>query len=161
MATIHITFELVTPASAEDGDFADHGWLAPNEQEISLVRDCRGRSLQDVARKSRIRRSQAGKFDWTLRDAVRFMVGNRLDSMRFTGPQDDGLQVETEDTIDEGTGDRLRWTMHVTASYGTLARLARVLEGQGCRAVWNARGYSMVRDFDGKRAAFVAAVNAG
>lgn len=139
MATIHITFESRTTESDEQGDLADHGWTAPNEQEISLVRDCRGRSLQNVARASRIRRSQAGKFDWTLRDAVRFMVGNRLDSMYFGGACDEVLRVNTDDTIDEGTGDRLRWTMHVRASQGTLDRLARVLEGQGCRAEWRDR----------------------
>jgi hypothetical protein len=137
MATIHITFESRTTESDEQGDLADHGWTAPNEQEISLVRDCRGRSLQDVARASRIKRAQQGKFRWTLRDAVRFMLDKRLDSMRFTGVADNGLQVDSQDDQDEyHPGNSQRWTLHIKASAGTLDRLARVLEGQGCRAEW-------------------------
>jgi hypothetical protein len=31
-----ITFETVTEESAEQGDFADHGWIAPNEYRVSL-----------------------------------------------------------------------------------------------------------------------------
>ncbi len=138
--SISITFETMTPESAEQGDFANHGWVAPNETEVSLCCDCRGRSLQDVARKPRIKRAQQGKFDWTLRDAVRFMLDKRLGSMWFSGAQDDSLNVITQEDQDEyHPGNSQRWSMHVRASQGTLDRLARVLKGQGARADWEDR----------------------
>jgi hypothetical protein len=39
MITYSLTYEIVTPESAEGGDFAEHGWLTTNDMEIPLEDD--------------------------------------------------------------------------------------------------------------------------
>ena len=66
-----VTFELLTAASVQEGDTADHGWIDPRtERERSL---CVGGK---VMRERNIRMAQKGTFDWRLRDAVKFLTDN-------------------------------------------------------------------------------------
>ena len=43
-----VTFETVTPESCEDSDFADHGWIAPNEYRASLGKARRAATTVEV-----------------------------------------------------------------------------------------------------------------
>ncbi len=66
------------------------------------------------------------------------MLDKRLDSIWFSGAQDDSLNVVSQEDQDEyHPGNSQRWTMHIKASMGTLDRLARVLRSQGARADWD------------------------
>jgi len=66
-----VTFELLTPASVEEGDFHDHGWIDPRtERERSL------RLGGKAMRERNIRMAQKGTFDWRLSAAVKFLNDN-------------------------------------------------------------------------------------
>jgi hypothetical protein len=109
MITFNITYDVVTHESAERGDFAEIGFVAPGGREIP-VGDC---DLQDKL-----------TLAWDLRSAVRTMGICENSGHWFT---------EADGRVDYRTGAVTRYSLHppkniTEASYG---RLYRLLNGEG------------------------------
>lgn len=148
MARATVTFETVTPESAEDGDFADHGWVAPNEYNVSLRRG--GSRAYD----KRVRMAQRGRYDWTIGDAVRFILGKAeyvqsevdVDLHTWEPGRAWVVSVTVERTAeDESSAESVGYGMRITGlSQGTADRLERLLIAAGCRRPY-ARASSMRR----------------
>ncbi len=143
-----VTYETVTPESCEDGDFADHGWIAPNECRASL-----GNAGRNYGK--RVRMAQRGRYDWTsLRDAVAFIV----DKARYVRSQVDVdihtwkpgrswlITVDVERSQeDESCAETVGYRLQIEGlSQGTADRLERALLNAGCRRPF-ARASSMRR----------------
>lgn len=151
MAHATVTFETVTEESAECGDFADHGWIAPNEYRVSLG----GRCTTEKRYSKRVRMSQRGRYDWTIGEAVRFI----LDKARYVQSEVDvdvrmgctalrswTLTVTVERSQeDEGCAESVGYGLHIDGlSQGTADRLERLLLEAGCRRPY-ARASSLRR----------------
>jgi hypothetical protein len=68
MATFSITFEQTTAESRVDDAFSQHGWVDPKTERLMGLR------TRADWRQSRIRRANAGAFEWpTLRAALAYM----------------------------------------------------------------------------------------
>jgi hypothetical protein len=152
---VSVTYDVVTEASVVDGDTADNGWIHPQtEARRSLAKG--GKRV--YARN--LRMAQAGKFDWTLRDAVKFISDNQCGSLEGdlgqpyvqteagTGPytqpiilaQDVSVRAPSDGyDIVMGSkgyehGESVSYTLHVSGiTTGTAERLTRVLETNGVR----------------------------
>jgi hypothetical protein len=147
MARATVTFETVTPESCEQGDFADHGWIAPNEHRVSLGNA--GRSYM-----KRVHIAMRGRYDWTVADAVQFI----LDKARYVQSEVDVdvrtwepgrswvLTVTVERSQDdEGDAETVGYGLQIEGlSQGTADRLERVLLAAGCRRPY-ARASSLRR----------------
>jgi len=145
-----VTFETVTPESCEQGDFADHGWIAPNEYRVPLG----GRCTSEARYSKRVRMAQRGRYDWTLGNAVRFI----LDKARYVQSEVDVdirtwepgrswvLSVTVERSCeDESAAESVGYGLHVEGlSQGTADRLERLLIEAGCRRPY-ARASSLRR----------------
>ena len=147
MPEVNITYECTTAESCEHGDFSDHGWVAPNEYQVSLRR---GTARQYA---KRVRMSQRGRYDWTLGEAVRFM----LDKVSDGGHSEVDTDVETwkpgrswvvrvtRERLDDGCGEATGYDLFIKGlSRGTAARLERLFASAGCRLPY-ARSYSFRR----------------
>lgn len=139
MATASVTFETVTPESCEQGDFDDHGWIAPNEYRVSLG----GRCTSEKRYSKRVRMSQRGRYDWTVAAAVRFI----LDKARYV-QSEVNVDVQTwrpgrswvvivtleRSQEDESSDESVGYGLHIDGlSQGTADRLERLLHQAGCR----------------------------
>ena len=148
MAVASVTFETVTPESCEQGDFADHGWIAPNEYRVSLG----GRCASEKRYAKRVRMSQRGRYDWTVGAAIRFI----LDKARYVQSKVDvdtcmgepGWRVSvTADRSQEGAGcdESVGYGLRIDGvSQGTADRIERLLIAAGCRRPY-ARASSLRR----------------
>jgi len=133
-----VTFETVTPESCEQGDFADHGWIAPNEYRVSLGK-------AGHAYSKRVRMAQRGRYDWRLGDAVRFILGklsngqSEVDVDVRTGsdrlPFIWSLRVTVERCQeDEQCNETVGYDLHLSGlSQGTADRLEALFVRAGCR----------------------------
>lgn len=136
MARATVTFETVTSESCEQGDFADHGWIAPNEYRASLGKA--GRSYG-----KRVRMAQRGRYDWTVGDAVRFILGKAehvqsevdVDLQTWKPGRSWVLTVTVERSQeDEGCAESVGYGLQIAGlSQGTADRLERLLLAAGCR----------------------------
>lgn len=142
-----VTFETVTPESCEESDFADHGWIAPNEYRVSLGRAGR-------AYGKRVRMAQRGRYDWQLGSAVRFILGKLsngqsmvdVDVRTWQPGRSWTLTVEVERCQeDEQCAESVGYTLHLSGlSQGTADRLERLFIDAGCRRPY-ARASSLRR----------------
>lgn len=131
-----ITFETVTPESCEQSDFADHGWIAPNEYRASL-----GNAGRNYGK--RVRMAQRGRYDWPLADAVRYILGkaqhvqSEVDvDVHTWQPGRSWVLTVTVERIqeDEQDSESVGYSLHVDGlSQGTADRLERLLLEAGCR----------------------------
>ncbi|HEY6728328.1 MAG TPA: hypothetical protein VI197_30165 [Polyangiaceae bacterium] len=131
-----VTFETITPESCAQGDFADYGWLAPNEYRVSL-----GNAGRNYGK--RVRMSQRGRYDWSLGDAVRFILGkaenvrSEVDVDIRTG--EPGRSWAVRVTIehsqeDEGCAESVGYDLFIEGlSQGTADRLEALFVAAGCR----------------------------
>lgn len=148
MARATVTFETVTPESCEQGDFADHGWVAPNECNVSLRRG--GNRAYD----KRVRMAQRGRYDWAIGDAVRFILGKAeyvqsevdVDIHTWETGRSWVVSVTVERAQEDcGRAESVGYGMRITGlSQGTADRLERLLLEAGCRRPY-ARASSMRR----------------
>jgi hypothetical protein len=118
-----VTYELYTAESLEDGDMADHGWVQPGtERTRSLRTGCRRMYERNL------RMARAGKFDWSLRDAVAYLEGQSFGSHEVEVTQD-GVRIvgRVAYTEAEYHAERLDAEIHVKCGTGSAERLARVL----------------------------------
>ncbi len=147
MARATVTYETVTPESCEDGDFADHGWIAPNEYRASLGKA--GRSYS-----KRVRMAQRGRYDWSVADAVRFILGKAeyvqsevdVDVHTWRPGRSWLVTVRMERTQeDESSEETVAYGLQIEGlSQGSADRLERALLAAGCRRPY-ARASSMRR----------------
>lgn len=132
-----VTYETVTEESAEHGDFADHGWIAPNEYRVSLGNAGRNHG-------KRVRMAQRGRYDWTdLGDAVRFILEKAqyvrsevdVDVHTWEPGRSWVVRVECECTVeDERRSESVGYSLRVTGlSKGSAERLERLFIDAGCR----------------------------
>lgn len=132
-----VTYETVTEESAQDGDLADHGWIAPNEYRVSL-----GNAGRNYGK--RVRMAQRGRYDWTdLGDAVRFILGKAqyvrsevdVDVHSWEPGRSWVVRVECERTQeDEATAESVGYSLHIHGlSKGSAERLERLFIDAGCR----------------------------
>lgn len=146
MTTASVTFETVTPESCEQGDFADHGWVAPNEYRVSL--GC----MSGKRYGKRVRMSQRGRYDWTIGDAIRFIIGkaehvqSEVDVDICMGEPGWRVSVTVERSQeDESCAESVGYGLRIDGvSQGTADRLERVLLNAGCRRPY-ARASSLRR----------------
>lgn len=139
---VSVTYSVVTESSVVDGDYADHGFIDPrSEQRRSFARG----GKRAVERN--IRMSQAGRFDWTLREAIEFIVGRSCASHESCWQRaDDTLTIEATGEyqgcdIERMGGSRVlsvSYSLHIDCerpeggvAYGTLDRLARLFASNG------------------------------
>lgn len=153
MATVHVTYEVITEESAQDGDYADHGWMRPETR----TRLAEQRSLRKGGRRMyerNVRMSRKGAFDWpSLRAALEWINDNT--SAYYEGQEDwtmdpavPGKRAATlsvraiqggDDVVMGRNGyeydtSRTNYTLHVSGvSHGTIDRLKRHLKAQGVR----------------------------
>ncbi len=154
--SVSVTYDATTEQSAEDGDHADNGWVNPrDESQVSIGYRCRRNWYA-----SRVKRAQAGEFDWKLRDAIRFLEQNGCGSYEGgdhvpyvrtqpgRGPYTETIRLVGGISVDARSdgydivcgrngyehGDSVSYSLHVGCiSVGTAARLRRVLEANGVR----------------------------
>lgn len=149
MARASVTFETVTPESAEHGDSADHGWVAPNEYRVSLGGRCTEKRYS-----KRVRMSQRDRYDWSIGDAVRFILGKAeyvrsvvdVDCHTWEAGRSWVVDVTVERSQeDESSAESVGYGMRITGlSQGTADRLERLLLERGCRRPY-ARASSLRR----------------
>lgn len=134
MARITVSFEEITSASAEDGDFADTGFVQPGTGAWRSLRKG-GKRMYD----RNVRMSQAGRFNWSLGAALRFIDAQCCES--FEGQIDSYMYPSNPDRMSvralgeyharEYQGRQVNYTLHIDrVSEGTIARLRRALEGR-------------------------------
>ena len=112
---ISFTYSKVTPESAEQGDFSEHGWITPGMWEYPLQDDTgHHESVLDQARK--------GDFDITdLSEAISFAESLGINT-------DTGNWLETADADqDYQTGEDTMYSMHIEgvtpSTYGRICNL--------------------------------------
>lgn len=145
MAKASVTFETVTPESCEQGDFADHGWIAPNEYRVSL-------GMAGNAYGKRVRMAQRGRYDWTIGDAIRFIIGkaehvqSEVDVDICMGEPGWRVSVTVERSQeDESCAESVGYGLRIDGvSQGTADRIERLLIEAGCRRPY-ARASSLRR----------------
>ncbi len=153
--TVTVCYDVVTEESVQDGATADNGFVAPDESHVSIGDRCRRNWYA-----ARLRRVQAGEFDWRLRDAVRFLDNHgcgsyegeqgqpfvkvqaglppysqapRLVASLHVSAPSDGYDVVMGRNGYEH-GDSTSYSLHVSnLSVGSAARLRRLLERNGVR----------------------------
>lgn len=133
---VSVTYDIVTEASAVDGDHADHGYIAPGTE----TRRSYARGGKRVIERN-IRMSRAGRFDWTLREAIDFIVGRSCASHEtcWTGADDHmSIRASSEyqgcdiERLGGSTVVSVAYDLHIAgASDGTLDRLARLFARNG------------------------------
>lgn len=70
---VSVTYHVVTPASSEEGDSADNGWIHPKtERKVSIG----GRCVRHDWYTKRVARAKNGEFDWSLREALDYLRNN-------------------------------------------------------------------------------------
>lgn len=135
---VSVTYDVITEASVEDGDYADHGYIQPGTE----ARRSYARGGKRVIERN-IRMSRAGRFDWTLREAIEFIGGRSCNSHEscWVG-SDDRLTIIASGEyqgVDEGK-ERIagspvisvNYDLHIEGvSFGTLDRLARMFASNG------------------------------
>jgi hypothetical protein len=129
-----VTYETVTEESAEHGDWADYGWIAPNEYRVSL--NNAGRNYG-----KRVRMAQRGRYDWTdLGDAIRFILEKArsevdVDVHTWEPGRSWVVRVECERTVeDECRSESVGYSLHIHGlSKGSAERLERLFIDAGCR----------------------------
>lgn len=136
MVRASVTFETVTEESAAHGDFADHGWIAPNEYRVSL-----GNAGRNYGK--RVRMSQRGRYDWSLADAVRFILGKAecaqsqvdVDVRTWEPGRSWTVRVTVERSQeDEGTAESVGYDLFIEGvSQGTADRLEALFVAHGCK----------------------------
>lgn len=134
--TVSVTYDVITEASAVDGDMADNGWIHPGTEARRSLR-LGGKRMYE----RNLRMARAGKFDWTLRDALAFIEAQCCGHLEgeFVGVHDNKLRVYatgaygSESEVCGGSPvTSLSYAGHVDgASYGTLDRLTRFLASKG------------------------------
>lgn len=150
MAVASVTFETVTPESCEQEDFADHGWIAPNEYRVSLA----GWGMSERRYAKRVRMAQRGRYDWTLGDAVRFIIDKAahvqsevdVDVRTWEPGRSWVVTVRMDRTQeDESSDETVAYGLQITGlSQVTADRIERLLIAAGCRRPY-ARASSLRR----------------
>jgi hypothetical protein len=128
---IRITYEVITEESAKHGDTADNGWIHP-ETELRRSLTIGGNRM----RERNIRMARAGKFNWTLRDAIKFIDSQCCAEIEGDDGDIDRLYVRAmgEYYSQAYQGEQVNYGLHIEGvSSGTVDRLARVLRANGVR----------------------------
>lgn len=133
---VSVTYDIVTPASAEEGDAAERGYIDPRTERERPTDAGRKRDIERTERAAK-----AGRLNWSLRDAIAF-IGRQNCARHETdwtqGANGRGLAVYATDAYETQSTDArpgvlsVNYSLHVDGlSYGSFARLARVLAGNG------------------------------
>jgi hypothetical protein len=73
---IQMTFETVTPESAEDGDVADHGFAEPGGWEYSIVDNCFQNRCEAVGREQALKDMRPEPLEFEdAEEAIEFLSG--------------------------------------------------------------------------------------
>lgn len=137
-ARINVTFETITDESAQDGDFADHGWIRPDTAERRSLRKGGKRMCE-----RNVRMAQRGRFDFpSLREALETLEREAGGPACEAHPRDwrdgkpRGISVRyLQDGPDVCMGrhgyyesdERENLELHVSCSPGSAKRIARLL----------------------------------
>jgi hypothetical protein len=120
-----ITYEIVTPESAEDGEFAEIGWYGPGGWTYPL-------SDTDPERQARLVEARSGDFDLSLRDAFKSALRLGVAGGGWN-EWSDGLGFAcytSSDDVSARDGSVTRYCLHGShLSAGSVARIRRLL---GC-----------------------------
>ena len=119
-----ICYEIITHESAEEGDFAEHGWLDSGGTEWPL-RDDEG-DHPDI-----LERARAGEFDQSVGEAIAHAI--QLGATSEVSVNGDCLSARSVDApLDWENitcGESRYYSLHIEGcTEGTLARIARVLK---------------------------------
>jgi hypothetical protein len=130
---VSVTYDVVTEESVADGDTTDNGYIQPGTEARRSFSNGRKRDIE-----RNMRMSRAGKFDWTLRDALAFIDSQNCATLegQWTGVHDNSLRVYASGSYDEQAygGPRESFSLHLTpVSYGSCDRLQRLLASKGVR----------------------------
>lgn len=133
---VSVTYDIVTAASALDGDAAERGYIDPRTERERPTNAGRKR---DIGRTERA--AKAGRLNWRLRDALAFIDKQccahaesdwMLDNARL------GLAVYATDAYETHSTDArpgvisVDYSLHVRGlSPGSYMRLARLLASKG------------------------------
>lgn len=136
MIRVSVTYDVVTQASAEEGDAAERGYIDPRTERERPTDAGRKR---DIERTERL--AKAGRLAWRLRDAIAFIGRQNCANHETDWTQENngrGLAVYATDAYETQSTDArpgvlsVNYCLHVDGlSYGSFARLARVLAGNG------------------------------
>ena len=109
------TYQIVTEESAENGDFAEHGWILPGRWEFPLQDD-------DGHHEDILAQARSGEFDLTgLSEVVSFAKSLGI----YTGKGADWF-YSVDDDLDCSTGERRSYCLHLEGV--TPASKARILK---------------------------------
>lgn len=125
MPTIRFTYHTITPESAKQGDFADHGFWCDGYKY----------SLCDEDQDLRVKESQEGVYDWTasLGDALREARGLGIYQYSNPGEPDSnhGWWSSVDPDQDYSTGENTYYSLHIEGvTLSTRKRIHRWLNGQ-------------------------------
>jgi hypothetical protein len=143
---VQVTYATHSEASIEAGDAEDMGWIHPSTEARRSHRQG-GKRLTE----RNIRMAPAGRFDWRVRDALRWL--DRNTSAYYEAEEDRRMNVparralsltvraipDGRDVIMTANGyaydpERIEYALHISdCSEGTISRLRRLLESQGVR----------------------------
>ncbi len=134
--TVHVTYDVVTEVSVQDGDTADGGFIDPRTE--------RRRSLKRGGKREHertLKASRSGRLDWTLRAAIAFIDAQNCGHHETDWcPENDhcGLSVYATDAYEAHSTDAqpgvlsINYALHVKGlSGGSCGRLARLLRSKG------------------------------
>lgn len=134
---VSVTYDLVTEASAEDGDHADNGYIDARTERRRSFSNGRKRDID-----ASMRQARAGKFDFpSLREALRFIDAQNCGHHEtcWLGTED-CLSVYCTDAYQGCDVESIRGSRVVSVSYclhiegcseGTMERIARMLASNG------------------------------
>jgi hypothetical protein len=135
---VSVTYDVVTEASAIDGDHADHGYIQPDtETRRSYARGGKRQIDRNV------RMSRAGRFDWKLRDAIEFIATRACECHETCWVRsNDTLSIRAcseyqgcdagKERINGSPVVSVSYDLHIDGvSFGTLDRLARMFARNG------------------------------
>jgi hypothetical protein len=114
MIKIQITYEKITPESAEQGSVADHGFAEPGGWEYSIADQAFEARCAEVGREQALKEARPEPEEFaTINDAVRFLLDN--------GPLESSSSVLDEHTwlsqidpgLDYATGEETRLSFHL------------------------------------------------
>lgn len=131
-----VTYDIVTEASAEQGDAADGGWIDPRTHRERSLRNGRKRDIERTSRAA-----SAGRLNWRIRDAIAFIdAQNCANHESYWTPENNhcGLGVSATGAYETYSTDArpgvvsVNYDLHIRGlSAGSYARLARVLAANG------------------------------
>ena len=116
-AKFSITYQTVTPESAEQGDYSQHGWIMPGYWQYPLADD-------DGQHDDVLEQAKSGEFDLSLSEAVSF-----AQSLGIYDNSGSSWFQSVDPDQDYQTGEDTFYSLHVEGvTPSTYNRIAKLLQ---------------------------------